>query len=140
VDGVLAAPMIVVHDAAGLGEHEQTPVKVRELRCMTVGRTPMSWPAYPSFVREVSDWIAGAASAHPDATMLLGMRGVPQEIGIGLGIDAATGSPETWPRELWPLHWDPHRVALVIPRLDLGSGRLSDPGVGVLSSVSPGKQ
>ena len=76
-----------------------------------------SWRDYPALVAQICDWIA--ATAHPAGPNLIGML-VPQEVGLGIGINASRRSPDQWPAQLWPLVKPSSTVPLTVPGLDLG--------------------
>jgi hypothetical protein len=75
------------------------------------------WRDYPALVAQICDWIA--ATAHPTGPNLIGVL-VPQEIGLGIGINVSRRSSGEWPANLWPLVKPSRHVPLTIPGLDLG--------------------
>lgn len=76
------------------------------------------WTDYPSLTSEIVRWIA--RTADPDGVNLIGML-VPQEVGLGIGIQVADLTKSQWPAHLWPLIQPSARAEhLTIPGLDLG--------------------
>lgn len=82
-----------------------------------------AWQTYPTLARAATDWLAEICRQFPRHTFLLGML-VPQEVSVGIGIQAARTAPGAWPEHLWPLLWDQPRNRFVIPGIDLGQASL----------------
>lgn len=91
--------------------------ELHEWRCLLPERRKHPWDAYPDLVSEIADWIA--ASADHTALNFLGML-VPQEIGLGLGINVARRPDTAWPSHLWPIIKPSPTLGLMVPGLDLG--------------------
>lgn len=90
---------------------------LHEWRCLA-GTGVHRWSDYPDLVSEIVRWIA--ATADPDGVNLLGML-VPQEVGLGIGLQVAKLTKSEWPAHLWPLIQPSFRAKhLTIPGLDLG--------------------
>ncbi len=103
-----------VRDAAGLGLSEAATATIHEWRYLPTSGATVAWSDYPTLVADAAGWICQEASAHPDATVLLGAVG-PQEFATGLGIHA-TQRPD-WPAALWPLVYG---GTFTVPKLNLG--------------------
>lgn len=122
-------------DWAGVPLDEETPVNLRiengtgealrlgseadfhEWRYLLGPGQMHPWSDYPLLVSQICDWIA--ETAHPTGTNLIGML-VPQEIGLGIGINVSRRTESEWPRHLWPLVKFSREQPLTIPGLDLG--------------------
>jgi hypothetical protein len=85
------------------------------------------WSDYPALVSQICDWIA--RTAHPTGRNLIGML-VPQEISLGIGVNASRRSPGEWPDHLWPLVKPSKDLPLTIPGLDLGFNSLHQTHLG----------
>jgi hypothetical protein len=98
-----------------------------EMRNAEAGTAPVElpWAAFPSAAAEIARWVAEQAAAHQAKVVLLATR-MPQEIGVGLGIqlrqrswDLATG--HRWPEHAYPaIHAGDNR-RLIVPDLRLGA-------------------
>ena len=96
---------------------------IYELRVLPPdGRPVFPWTAYPALVCHAAGWIRQRSAALGDHPILIGTV-LPPEVALGVGVAAGklTGSP--WPAHLWPIVARPASGGLVVPRLDLGTGR-----------------
>ena len=120
------APLtVVLEDAAGLGRVGTFGTEIRELRIVPPGGYRLfPWPAYPSLVAEVSEWIRRRSSELDGHQLMIGAI-LPPEVALGLGIDAGRLTSSAWPTHLWPIVSDPMTKALVVPRLNLGTATLT---------------
>jgi len=110
-----------IRDAADLGLPASLDTTVTELRCIPDGGG-FPWHAFPALVRCAGAWIEKQAANTPDALLLLGTS-LPQEVAVGLGIDAAQAGHGTWPRHMWPMvhrRREGEPASFVVPRLDVG--------------------
>lgn len=91
------------------------------------GRAPgeLPWAAFPSAIAEIAGWVAGQAAAHQAKVVLLATR-MPQELGVGLGIqlrqrswDLAAG--HRWPERMYPAIYAGDSRRLIVPDLRLGA-------------------
>jgi hypothetical protein len=122
------APLtVVLKDAAGLGRVGTFRTEIRELRIVPpAGVRLFPWPAYPSLVAEVSEWIRQRTAELDGHPIMIGTI-LPPEVALGLGIDAGQAVRPAWPTHLWPIVSDPTTKALVVPRLNLGTAALASP-------------
>jgi len=122
------APLtLVLEDAAGLGRVGTFGTEIRELRIVPPdGCSLFPWPAYPSLVAEVSEWIRRRAAELDGHPLMIGTI-LPPEVALGVGIDAGRLTGEAWPTHLWPIISNPTTNALVVPRLNLGAAALNSP-------------
>lgn len=117
-------PTVSVRDVARLGLPRRATVTVQEWTYRPPRRF-IAWGEYQAVAAAAAEWIRErAAAAGEDATILLGAL-VPQEVGVGIGIVAA--SMPDWPAHLWPLMYDAEKDRLVTVELNLG-GAVDRPG------------
>lgn len=110
-------PTVAVRDAARLGLPRRATVTMQEWTYRPPHRL-VAWSEYQAVAAAAAEWIRErAAAAGEDGTILLGAL-VPQEIGVGIGIVAA--SMPDWPAHLWPLMYDAENDRLVTVELNLG--------------------
>jgi hypothetical protein len=122
------APLtLVVEDVAGLNLKSIFHTEIREFRVVPPSEeTHFAWDVYPALVSAAGTWIRRQASGSKRRPVMIGTV-VPQEVALGLGIDAAQLTGPTWPTHLWPIVAKPRSHDLVIPRLNLGSTVLPPP-------------
>lgn len=92
------------------------------------GKAPaaeLPWTAFPSATAEIAEWLADQAAAHHAKVVLLATR-MPQELGVGLGIqlrqrswDLTTG--HRWPEHVYPAVHAGDNRRLIVPDLRLGA-------------------
>jgi len=84
----------------------------------------LPWPGFPAAAEAIADWVVALAAAHPRRVVLLATR-IPQELGVGLGVQLGQRSwdrtpSQQWPRQVYPVFHAGGR--LVVPALQLGAG------------------
>lgn|GEM_PF-1278752 len=84
----------------------------------------LPWPAFPAAAEAIADWVVAQAAAHPRRVVLLATR-IPQELGVGLGVQLGQRSwdrtpSQQWPQQVYPVFHAGDR--LVVPALQLGAG------------------
>ena len=100
-------------------------VRLHELRCVppltASGERRFPWDQYPALAAEAAAWVQRKAKELEGDTLLLGSA-MPQEVGLGLGLQAGQVSRRSsWPTRLWPIVFDPGKRDLVVPNLQLGT-------------------
>jgi hypothetical protein len=118
-----------VSDAAGVTPHRATGITVYELRLLPASGGLFPWPAIPSLAAAAAVWIERKSAELRGHTLLLGTV-MPAEAALGLGIYAGHPQRTRWPENLWPVVFRPATGSLVVPRLNLGTAALRDPGSG----------
>lgn len=118
-----------VSDAAGVTPSRPSRVTIHELRCLPPPGGQFPWHAVPSLVAVATDWIERKSAELAGHTLLLGAIMTP-EAALGLGITVGQARHSGWPPNVWPLVYQAATDSLVVPRLNLGTAELRDPGAG----------
>ena len=106
-------------------------IPVAEWRLAALGADPgqapgeLPWAAFPSAAAEIAGWVAEQAAAHQAEVVLLATR-MPQELGVGLGIQARQRSWDhaagpRWPERVYPAIYAGDDRRLIVPALRLGA-------------------